>query len=136
MIGIKSPIYLLLLLTIFSLSSCSEKNTNDANEAYTYWAGGKPNSDIKLLNGQYWQSAHWSKEYILFLKFKPSKLWRDEFIKQNNLTVSEDEWTMPENEPLWFAPSTNSIRYSSSNSELGYFFEVKTGIFYIYEIQF
>ncbi|MGV8993360.1 MAG: hypothetical protein ACOH1O_04605 [Flavobacterium sp.] len=134
---IKSCITVLLLLFIFSLSSCAETNTTDAVQAYTYWACSKPSSEIKLIKGQYWQSPHWSKEYILYLKFKPSKLWRSEFIKQNNLVVDETEWTMPMNSPSWFNPSEKSIRYSIRDNfgDSSYFFEVETGIFYIYEIQ-
>ena len=134
---IKSCITVLLLLFIFSLSSCAERNTTDAVEAYTYWAGSEPSSEIKLIKGQYWQSSHWSKEYILYLKFKPSKLWRYEFIRQNNLVVNEREWTMPKISPSWFIPSEKSIRYSSRDNfgDSCYFFEVETGIFYIYEIQ-
>lgn len=134
---IKSSISVLLLLFIFSFTSCSERKTTDAQEAYLNWAGSQPSSEITLINGHYWESSHWSKEYILYLKFKPSKLWRSEFIKKNNLVVDETEWTMPMNSPSWFNPSEKSIRYSSRDNfgDSSYFFEVETGIFYIYEIQ-
>ena len=58
-------IFITLLLTIFVLTSCMETKTSDAKDTYKYWAGTNPPSDIELMKGQYWQSAHWTKEYIM-----------------------------------------------------------------------
>ncbi len=137
MTRIKPYIFIAYLLTVISLTSCSEIKTTDPKDTYTYWAGTKPPSDIELLNGHYWQSAHWTKEYIMYLKFKPTKLWWDEFLKQNYISEDKDEWTMPSDAPAWFKPSDNSIRYGDGEdfNQSRYFLDNQTGICYIYEIQ-
>jgi len=128
----------LLLLTIFLLTSCSEKKTENPEETYKYWAGTNPPTNLELLNGEYWQSAHWTKEYIMYLKFKPTKDWWEDFLKQNFITIDKQDWTMPSDAPSWFNPSVNSVRYGGSGDfDQGsrYFYDATTGISYIYEIQ-
>ena len=130
--------FLVLLLTIFTLTSCMEKRTSDAKDSFNYWTGTNPTADIELLNGQYWQSTHWTKEYIMYLKFKPTKVWWDEFLKQNYIPVDKDKWTKPTDAPTWFKPSDNSIRYGiKDDMDQGsrYFRDTLTGVCYIYEIQ-
>lgn len=127
-----------LLLTSFALTGCYEKKSNDALETFKYWAGTTPPADIGLLNGQYWQSAHWTKEYIMYLKFKPTKVWWDEFLKQNYIPIDKDEWAKPTDAPNWFKPSDSSIRYGiKDDMDQGsrYFRDTLTGVCYIYEIQ-
>ncbi|SFH93599.1 hypothetical protein [Halpernia frigidisoli] len=125
--------------TLFSLISCSEIKTNNPTEVYKYWSGTNPNSDVRLINGQYWQSSHFSKEYIMFLEFIPKKFWVNEFIKQNNLindSIINDEFI--ESKPNWFKPSKGSKKYKiSSDFDQGsrYFKDLKTGICFFYEIQ-
>ena len=125
------------LLTSITLTGCSEIKTTDAKETYKYWAGTSSPADIQLLKGQYWQSAHWTKEYIMYLKLKPSKNWWNEFIKQNSLSVDTTEWTKPDDAPQWFKPTLNSIQYGKSGFSQGsrYFSDTTTGICYVYEIQ-
>lgn len=115
-----------------------ETKTSDAKETYKYWAGTNPPSDIELMKGQYWQSAHWTKEYIMYLKFKPTEEWWTEFLKQNYISPDKDNWTLPSDVPTWFKPTDNSIRYSGGDDfDQGsrYFRDTITGICYIYEIQ-
>lgn len=128
----------IILLTIFALTGCHEKKTDDALETFKHWAGTKPPDDLELLEGRYWQSAHWTKEYIMYLKLKPSKKWWDEFLKQNHIPEYKDEWTIPTDAPSWFKPTDKSIRYGVKDDlDLGsiYFRDTITGICYIYEIQ-
>ena len=128
-----------MFFLLFSVISCTEINTNDPKEVYKYWTGSNPNSDLKLINGKYWQSSHWTKEYILFLEFVPKKNWRNEFIKQNNLIIDSaknDEFT--ELTPNWFKPSKDSKKYKiNSDFDQGsrYFIDIKTGVCFFYEIQ-
>ena len=136
---IKTPFtyFIVLLIVIFAIS-CTEIKTSDVKESYKYWTGTKPPANLELMNGQYWESAHWSKEYIIFLKFKPTEKWWIEFVKQNQISVDKNEWTMPSNAPAWFKLNDNLIRYSSDNNfDQGsrYFRDSITGICYIYEIQ-
>jgi len=115
-----------------------EVNTTDQMDAYNYWAGTNPPDDLKVLNGQYWQSAHWTKEYIMYLKLKPTNEWWNEFLKQNYISADTDEWIKPSDAPTWFTPSDNSIRYGGGDDfDQGsrYFRDTLTGECYIYEIQ-
>ena len=127
-----------IILTSLILTSCMEVNTSDPVVAYKNWGGTKPPDDLKVLNGQYWQSAHWTKEYIMYLKLMPTNEWWDEFLKQNYISVDTDEWTKPSDAPKWFTPSVNSIRYGGGDDfDQGsrYFQDTLTGECYIYEIQ-
>ena len=127
-----------ILITLLLTVSCMEKKTSDANDTYKYWAGTNAPPDFELINGQYWQSAHWTKEYILYLKFKPTEEWWTEFLKQNYISADKDEWTMPSDAPTWFKPTANSVRYGGGDDfhqGSRYFRDTITGICYIYEIQ-
>jgi hypothetical protein len=127
-----------ILLITLAFASCSETQTSSAKDTYKYWAGANPSADIELLKGQYWQSAHWTKEYIMYLKIKPTKVWWDEFLKQNSISEDSGDWTIPFDAPIWFTPSDNSIRYvhvDSFDQGSRCFRDTTTGICYIYEIQ-
>ncbi len=132
-------IFITVLLNIFALTSCMEIKTSDVKDTYKYWAGTEAPSNLELLNGQYWQSSHFTKEYIMYLKFKPTKIWWDEFLKLNYIPADKDEWTKPSDAPNWFQPSERSVRYGiKDDMDLGsrYFRDSLTGVCYIYEIQF
>ncbi len=130
---------LLLLMTILTAFGCMSKNTSDAEETFKYWAEvDKVPPGIKLLEGQYWQSPHFTKEYIMYLKFKTSGKWWKELLKINNLHVDAGDWSIPEDAPEWFRPSSTFTRYGSRDEfDQGsrYFRDHETGICYIYEIQ-
>ena len=124
----------ILLLTI----SCYEEQTKDPIKTYQFWTGSKAPKEFKLIKGQYWQSAHWTKEYIMSLKMRPTKKWWDSFVEQNNLKRTNEKWIKPSDLPNWFNPSKNSIEFKiNDNFDQGsrYFCDYKTGICYIYEIQ-
>src|SRR5690606_6975561 len=91
----------IILISVF-LTSCSEIRTDDPTDSYIYWAGTQPTDDIKVLNGQYWQSGHWTREYILYLQIKPTDKWWIEFVKQNQLQIDNENWTKPSDSPGWF----------------------------------
>ena len=129
---------LILTLTMLTLSSCSEINTTNPKETYKYWTGTNSSSDIELLSGQYWQSAHWTREYILYLEFKPSEKWWQEFLEENNISVDKSDWVKPTDALTWFNPSKNSIRFGGNidfDQGSRYFKDTLTGVCYIYEIQ-
>jgi len=131
-------IFILALLTTFLLTSCSELKTTNPKETYKYWAGTNPSADIELINGQYWRSAHWTLEYIMYLEFKPTEIWWNEFLKQNNIVEDKVKWIIPTDAPNWFKPSDSSVRYRIERDfDQGsrYFRDKLTGICYIYEIQ-
>jgi len=68
----KPFVLIVTLLSFLILISCNDRKTFNAKDSYKFWAGTNPPTDLKLLKGQYWQSAHWSKEYILYLSFIPT----------------------------------------------------------------
>jgi hypothetical protein len=35
----------------------------------------RTSKDINMINGKYWQSAHWSKEYELYAEIKSTEDW-------------------------------------------------------------
>ncbi len=128
------------ILTIFFATliiSCSKK-TNDANETFKYWSGCKATNDVKLLKGQYYESPHFTKEYIMYLKFIPTKKWWFEYLKYNSILPDKNDWIVPNDAPNWFKPPETSLRYWRKDFDQGsrYFCDTATGICYIYEIQF
>jgi hypothetical protein len=128
----------IILGTLIFLTSCSEFNTTDPEQVYKHWSGLSAPADLELLEGQYWQSAHWTKEYIMFLKFKPTKEWWVSFLDQNQL-LRNNQWVRPSNAPEWFTPSDKTVMYSSGDTfDQGsrYFRDTLTNECYIYEIQF
>ena len=134
---IKRLLYLSIVLVTLTFISCSEIKTNDPKETYKYWAGLNAPNDLKVLNGQYWESAHWTKEYIMFMKIKPNTEWWNEFIKQNHLSQNNVRWTIPNDAPAWFNPTENTIQYRDNDimNQSRYLCDTLTGICYFYEIQ-
>ena len=122
------------ILLSFLFTSCSEVNTTNADKAYKYWTGTNPPADLKLLNAQYWQSPHWTKEYIIYLKLKTTTEWWNQYIKENRMTIDTISWTKPSDAPNWFQPSNNCIKYNLSPST-GYFRDTINDDSYIYEMQ-
>lgn len=128
----------LIFILVILFARCSEIKTDNAVKTYRYWAGSNVTKEIGLLNGQYWQSSHWTKEYIVYLKLKSTKQWLNSFIKQNQLVIDKRNWTKPDDAPDWFDPSDNLIRYSDGkdfDQGTRYIYDSKSGICYIYEIQ-
>jgi hypothetical protein len=76
-----------LSLTLFTilLSSCSPKTSENPSEVYQLWAGEKPSKNLKVLHGKYWQSGHFTKEYIMFMELRAPNDWIQEFIVQKQI---------------------------------------------------
>ena len=125
------------ILTLLLLTSCSEINTTDPVDSYEYWAGAEPPKELEVIQARYWQSAHWTKEYILYLKIKPTDEWWKEFVQQNNLKKENGEWSIPTNSPAWFKLPDNFTLYGPENDFHGsrFFRDNETGECYVYDIQ-
>jgi hypothetical protein len=125
-----------ILLVSGMLVGCFEKKTDDPIKAYQYWAGEKPNERIEVINGRYWGSAHWSKEYIMYLELKASPLWRAEFIRQNNLKL-DTFYAISDDAPSWFKPIGSYKIWRPSGFDQGsvYFEDTVEGHLFIYDIQ-
>ncbi|WP_418602326.1 hypothetical protein [Hwangdonia sp.] len=132
---IKKTLIIFCLLTF--LVSCFQVETTNPDKAYSYWAGAKPPKDIQLINGEYYQSPHFTLEYELFLEFKATEEWRQEFINYNDLKIDiqNEDWSRFTKLPEWFKPNGNYKVYSRNDEydRSRYFIEPKSGICYIYE---
>jgi hypothetical protein len=61
-----NALFILGTVIVVGFDSCTEKKTNDPIESYKLWAGDVPPKNANIIHGNYWQSAHWPKEYILY----------------------------------------------------------------------
>jgi hypothetical protein len=125
-----------VIIVIF-LGSCTEKKTDDPIETYKLWSGEPPPENIKILNGKYWQSDHWSKEYIMYLELKASAQWRSQFTQQNNLVETKTSPILPSDAPAWFTPRRNLRILAPKGNGQGsaYYEDTVTGVMFIYETQ-
>ena len=73
--------YFFFLIISFFLVSCYDKTSSNPTEVYQLWTGTKPSKQIKVINGQYWESGHWTKEYVLFLELQTDKSFWERFKK-------------------------------------------------------
>jgi len=121
----------------FLFGSCKERKTEDPIETYKFWSGEPAPKDITVMHGKYWQSAHWSKEYIMYLEVKASPSWRMQFIKQNNLIETKESPDTPSDAPSWFSPGKNFRTWVPAGVNQGsvYYADTLTGKMFIYEIQ-
>lgn len=105
-------------------------------QAYEAWAGEKPPQTVQVLKGQYWESAHWSKEFILYLKLNASNEWWNKLIEENRLTRN-DALGLPSSRPNWFKPSEHVSIYGTGREfdESRFIRDNSTGHFYVYIIQ-
>lgn len=128
---------LILLLIMITFSSCIERNTTDPIKAYTYWSGEKPPKEVEIINAKYWQSPHFTFEYIMYIELKTTKEWRKEFIKQNSLILNNKDEELSD-KPNWFKPSNKFELYllnDSLKSNSKYYIDTINNRLLIYEEQ-
>jgi hypothetical protein len=146
MISLKN--LLLLLIASLLFTSCTEANDadnkkisetyiTDVNDAYMRWSGTKPTADVHMEKAQYWQSSHFTNEYILYFKLKPDTKWWSQFTEQNSLEIKNNEWIDSKDTPEWFTPSQNCIQHGPRDFDQGsrYFRDTLTEECFIYEVQ-
>ncbi len=133
----RNILFVILVIEITSSISCREKNTEDALKAYTYWAGQSPTDDVKPINGKYFESANWSKEYSVYLELNVSTSWVNQYIKQNKLVRCIDNYSVPIDAPIWFKINKNSVIFIRSEDNFGsvYFEDTVYKKMFIYEMQ-
>jgi hypothetical protein len=130
------------LLIIFiletTLTSCFPVHTTDADEAFEHWADFKVPDDFEIIEGEYWKSPHFTYEYEVFLKLKPTKEWWIKLIEQYKLIEDYQPWTAPDKRPNWFMPTSKMTMYSRNDmiDQSRFFYDKETGLVYIYEVQF
>ncbi len=103
-----------------------------ALETYRYWAGQDPDEGMQVLNGEYWASAHWTKEYSLYmeLKFPRAK----DFVMGRNFKRLE-QWVEMTGAPDWFTPPKHFEVWEGSLGSR-YYLDPKKGHLYMFERQF
>ena len=77
--------YIFLLFFTVLLTSCMEINSENPKEIFELWTGNELPKEIKLVNGKYWQSAHWTKEYEVYAEIKSTETWWNDFKNNNEL---------------------------------------------------
>ena len=131
--------FLLVSLVLFSLfqTSCHRKRTENPKEVYRLWAGEEVPSNIKVLKGKYWQSAHFTKEYIVYMELVAPREWMQHFIEQNKLKIENQDREIPADAPEWFKPPTDHIVWTPSGFSQGsrYFIDTAYSHMLLYEIQ-
>lgn len=140
-----SKIFIKLKLSIFLVSliifsGCIEKNTTNPKEVYSYWLKSDNDSKIKVINGQYWESSHFTYEYIIYLELKVSENWWINFSKENNLILDilPNKPIFNSDFPKWFKPTSEFLKYKPKkeiDQECVYFYNPKNQSVFIYEIQ-
>ncbi len=103
-----------------------------ALETYRYWAGQDPDADMQVLNGEYWSSAHWTKEYSLYMELRFPRA-RD-FVMSNGFKRSA-EWKVVVDAPEWFDPPKSYEVWEGESGSL-YYLHPKKGHIYMFERQF
>jgi hypothetical protein len=128
--------YIAIILFSFLFTSCIEKNSDDPNEVYQLWSGREPEKDVKILKGQYWQSAHFTLEYKMYMELYATQEWIEGFIKINDLKVHTSEIDLPNDAPSWFKPKIGFTAFSSPNDISSiYFVDLKNGYLLFHETQ-
>lgn len=138
--------YIFLLFFTVILTSCLEINSENPKEIFELWTGNELPKEIKLVNGKYWQSAHWTKEYEVYAEIKSTETWWNDFKNNNQLNDFkssfnndiEDKFFKNKNkdiieQPNWFNPGKSSEIYIKGESE--FFWNPKTKTIFIHEIQ-
>ena len=135
----KSNLIKYLCFVLVFCISCFGYKTNDGLKAYEYWANEKPPKDVQVLNGKYWQSPHFTKEYEMYLELIAPDKWREDYIKLNNLVQHKNLKVddIPDDKPKWFKPPiTDRIwKPSDTHNHSITFEDTITNRFFIYEIQ-
>ena len=132
---------IIFALTLVSLvlvqTSCQRKRSENPGEVYRLWAGEAPPNDVKVLKGRYWESAHFAKEYIVYMELVAPREWIQNFIEQNKLKVETEDKEIPRDAPDWFKPPLKDILWTPSGFGKGskYFIDSSYTHMFLYEVQ-
>ena len=101
-------------------------------KTYRFWAGEDPDSTIKVINGEYWSYAHFTKEYKMFLELKVKPDLAKSFITDNSL--KEGKYREINDAPKWFKPPKDWGVWEGSQGSI-YYINLESGHMYMYEVQ-
>jgi len=118
-------------------TSCHRKRSEIPGEVYRLWAGEAPPNNVKVLKGKYWQSAHFTKEYIVYMELIAPSQWVQQFIEQNKLKEETEDKEIPVDAPEWFKPPPEDILWTPSGFRQGskYFIDSSNTHMFLYEVQ-
>lgn len=125
---------ILLVTLFFLLLGCIGEQTNNPGKVFKYWAGLSAPDGVQPVNGDYWESPHWTKEYILFLEIKASRKWINEYLVENQITDTSEEFSIPQDAPDWFKPDSTFVMFGNGFTST-YYVDSKNNRLFIYEIQ-
>lgn len=135
-----SKVICVLGIIMIFFSGCIGFSTNNPQEAFKYWTRqGLPENHVKVLKGQYWQSGHFTLEYIVYLKLIVSEEWKQELIKLNSLEIDTISSALPtytfSDVPDWFDIPSNYIEYQSNIENLHLWTSLSGDTIYIFNSQ-
>jgi len=127
-------LHLGLLLLPAALAGCFPRTTENPAESYRFWSGQIPGTDVTVLHGRYRQSAHWTKEYVVYLELRVTPRWREEFFRLNSFVPADTQWTLPADAPDWFRPPGNfrGLMNARRSNDSRCFEDSATGHLYIF----
>lgn len=136
------------ILSIFLLATCMIScgtETDDKEQIFYLWTNGELPNDVQTINGKYWESGHFTREYEVYIHLKPTDKWWNEFRKVNELYSTKSNFSeeillklKPDYKgvieiPEWFRPNKNSTVYQKRDSE--FYWDENTKDLFIHEIQ-
>lgn len=137
----KLPILLISFILLFvsnrSIGQNKEGMHYGAKETFKYWAGEEPWEGIDVKNGQYWSSAHFTKEYIMYMEVIVPKEMALNFINDdyNKLELIEGQVNLPDDAPKWFKPPKDFKIYKRGHQGSLYFIDTDSGYMFMYEVK-
>lgn len=105
-----------------------------AKETFRYWAGQDPWEGIEVYHGQYWASAHWSKEYELYMELTVPVKTAKNFVDGNGLKEVDKKGLDKVNGPDWFKPPKEYAEFDGQQGSK-YYINLKTGHMFMFERQ-
>jgi hypothetical protein len=60
--------------------------------------------DVHVVQGRYWESPHFTKEFELYLEIYAPRNWTDALIRQNHLQPGSEKMNVFVDAPEWFKP--------------------------------
>lgn len=122
----RSPLLLVCTLLLCACGHSSEEHADkrkpkgpeptvivSPHTCFNRWAGYDAPADIKVLHGRYWESAHWTREYIVHLDMEWPKEYVANYISDNHLTPIDSMPPLGADTPEWFAPSPSMRSWST-----------------------
>jgi len=129
-------LYYFLLVPILC-AGCLEIQTNKPSKAYENWANQVPPENVEVINGKYWQSAHWTLEYMAYLEIKTDSVWVNKLLENSKYVVSEKAIRFSSDKPEWFNPPKSYQVYVSDrrNIDSAFFVSTDKRHIFIFDIQ-